>query len=321
MLGSGLAVSSRGTILHMAFWRGWLECITFYSSGLSYLPITTAPDTLIPAFLVFGGTLFFITRSALRLVNRDASERDIVMLVTAVYGLLYELQFVGRSHPANLMHSIIPLIVLLTIELESVVCRLALPYAQRMSLTGAAILALIVLVAGNKEAQLYPSLLRQMAFGSRGNLFAAKGYSQQDTTDTVAQSWSGVPEFSLPPSYRPEIQLYDQTIALAHIQAQRGQRIADIENNDATFYLLAGAPSWERYSPLLPSLMTWSQTNRVKDRLAAGDADIVFTVNKVGMEKAVYPTEDAWEILHSALPARYHLQTKVGQYEVWGRTP
>ena len=105
----------------------------------------------------------------------------------------------------------------------------------------------------------------------------------------------------------------------------QGNTVAVIANDDTSLYVASRATLWNRYSPLLPTLMTQSMLAEVNKELSTKPVDYVFLKKKDptddGFWAGMLPpkTTDSWMMLSDTTRRLYHYDHECGPYEVWRR--
>lgn len=112
---AGLAVASRGTLVHARFWSGWLENLRTTSGGFSMEPLVSLPpDRTVVVFAVMTAVyLMVIGWAVVAVVRRRGDHVVLAVGALAVYGYLTTLYFVGRSSVFNLPRASVPFALLL----------------------------------------------------------------------------------------------------------------------------------------------------------------------------------------------------------------
>ena len=119
---TGLLIGAHGHIFFKDFWNGYFEGMHIQAfMGLGLLPFGILP---LPALGTFAAiVILYITCIGWGVWSHAAGERSTAKLflsVLAAYGLGIMLLFVGRTHPLNLFHVMVPLAIVIAISGELV---------------------------------------------------------------------------------------------------------------------------------------------------------------------------------------------------------
>ena len=234
--------------------------------------------------------------------------------------MLYNLQFVGRSHPANLMHGIIPLVLLVTIEIAPLLCY----YWEKLlpSVRLVTIVAICCLVsvgsASNLAVGMHPGLLDQaLSGGNVESLFAQFGFGKGKGDVVLDTDPAGKADVLMPDGQTEWTNNFRAAVSAVRLRSARGERVAVLDNDDGGIYLASGVTPWDRYSPVLPLLLTAEDVARLQGRLERYEADTVFIANhKVSLSSSPN-TLDVDEYLHKILDAHYRRVGEIGDFDVY----
>ena len=105
-----------------------------------------------------------------------------------------------------------------------------------------------------------------------------------------------------------------------------GKSIAVIADDDTSLYVASRSTLWNRYSPLLPALMTKSMLNEVDLELSKSPVDYVYLLKKDPDTFTSHPvrwrlmhSSDSWTQLAATTRRCYHFDHICGAYEVYKR--
>ncbi|MEI8372890.1 MAG: hypothetical protein WCJ35_08655 [Planctomycetota bacterium] len=322
----GLAIASRGTLLHSEFWRGWLEPLLVYGGGIGQLPIGGAVVEW-SAYLLFTVELlvylFFFGRVLDKSLRKTLSPEDLILGMIAVYGLGTIMIFIGRSHPFNLYHSSVPFCILLTSAFAWVGTKItrSLKFAwptTEAPLLGATLrtapwvcvyLALIA-VCSNNGYQHYPNLLH-WAFRDQYVARPADNYLFAQRRDVL-----------LPENLRPMAQRFTAiTDAITKLSEGGRNSIAVIDFADTHFLVQADLKPYFRYSPLIASLHFKEQIDLVERQLADCPPDYVLIPDQAPMTILRVQPTDVYDRLLTRVNQRYTLLGNVYDMKVFKRNP
>jgi hypothetical protein len=299
----GLSIASRGQLFHREFWPAYLEPLIKYGSGISSLPMATAPTfTWLVAFAVIAAVyLSFLAVLAGGVILHSAGTMKILAGCLAAYGLGTLLQFVNRSAYQNLFHSIVPFCALAIGLLAEIMRRIAIQSSRcriAAALVPWAVLVLIVIgYAINPVVRQYPNLLSQWRNGR-----PPRGLSpMKDVRGVSAEREGFVRAFSA------------ITQRMAAMRAA-GRPVAVLDWADTMFYLASGVPPADRYCPLVPALLTIEQIADAERRF--GDRSFEYVV----MPQRNFPAAggaDAYRGFRAIVDHNYDLQEQIGGYGIW----
>ncbi len=350
---SGMAVGSRGAMWHSAFWRGWMECFTAYPAGISMMPVIEHVSGINLSFVfcavLLSGLAFHLLRrvhpippaaSGLKPrpdqdlnpgANGDLKPRpdeaascreDLALVCVALYGTCSLLHFMGRSHPVNLYVAALGFVTILTVFLQRFAA-----IAQKMLLSarnpkqrkvGFAIsdktaiplmaAVFVPLYLSNACACNYPNLFRRFLRPYDPHTLAL--YPNMPDIRLTAADALAAGQYTVVAKEVKEILSEHRTVAI-------------ISNDDTSLYLATGAPLWYRYAPMLPSLISRKQLNRVLETLAAKPVDYVFLPSEEPWKsfETWYPlkTADVYAAARKTVRLRYTFDHRCGAYDVWKR--
>lgn len=162
---SGLTIVSRGTLLSSEFWSGYYESLLDYGGGFGSLPVSgmlTSPSHALLLLFILCTYSLTISGKLAAILHRTADDRDLVCAWIATVGLGTFLLFVGRSHPYNLFHPIVPACILIVVciadwQRSSNHVIFGVGRLAESLIPAGAILLLLIVLAGNSGVQYYPS--------------------------------------------------------------------------------------------------------------------------------------------------------------------
>jgi len=297
----GMALASRGAILHRTFWSQYFEGLHNQAfSGLGLLPIANVSGY---GMAIFAGMLtiyfFAIGLAGARIFLHRGSEIDLFLGSLAAYGLGLLLLFVGRSHPLNLFHPMIPfamVVVLLLYDFRNTAAR----DAQWTSFPWVLAIASLAMLWTKPEFAVYPSLLECVLIGS------------PDRNGTLSLSTSDLGGLSL--SLRQEVLDTQRVVnAIKHLPA-RDRDVAVLDDRDTLLDYLSDRAPWSRYTSLFHSLLT-------RKLIAQTQSELLQRRPRYIVIRSAPPPKwefnDTWTSFHRFVPRHYHLEKTVGGYEFW----
>lgn len=322
----GLTVASRGTLGSAAFWRGYLECLVFYPGGMSMLPIQPQ-ETGVAAFLLWGSYLAPLGVCAVRLFGGRASQRDVLVGCVCLYGLATTLYFVGRSHPANLYHVLMPLFLLFGITAGGVLSRwyASASASLRAACAVAAGVAPLLALLTDPSFQAYPSLLRPLVPIRAGrNPYQYAGRVGGAGGDVPYGNIAGTnaPDALLAPALAPFSGRFAAAVRAVAERGARGERVLIISQEDTQIYVAADIAPVLRYAPLLPLLSTNAAVERLENSLVGSRRpDAIFVIDPLMSQSLRHFNSELVEPLRGFVRRHYRFVGKVGYYEVYEALP
>lgn len=323
----GLALASRGTLLHAEFWRGWLEAILAYGGGLSQLPIGGAMLDW-SAYLFFTAQLlvylFFLGSAIEKSLRRALSPEDSLLGMIAVYGLGALMIFIGRSHPFNLYHPSIPFCILLTSALARAGGKIAAsleaawPAAESPLLAAtlrtapwACVFLALIAVCSNSGCQYYPNVLHWT--------FRDRHVSRPDENYLFVQRQ----DVLLPENLRRMAQRFTAiTDVLTKLSEGGRNSVAMIDYADTHFLVQADLKPYFRYSPLIPAIWLKEQIEQIERQLADRGPDYVVVPDQAPMTLIPQVREtEVYDRLLARVKERYTLLGNVSDMKVFKRNP
>jgi hypothetical protein len=297
----GMMFASRGTILHRAFWSEYLEGLRVQAfSGLGLIPIA---DDSGYALAVFGGILmvylFAIALSGARIWLKISSELDFFLATISAYGLGLLLLFVGRSHPFNLFHPMVPLalvVVLLLYNFRTSV----FADVKWTSFPWVLLLSSLAMLLTKPEFAIYPSVLQSMLIHDQ----AAEGSLSLARDDLGGLSLTHRKEV---PNTRLVVSAID------HLPAHDGD-IAILDDRDTLLSYLSDRIPWSRYTSVFHSLLTWKLVAQTQRELLRHRPRYI-VMRAAPPPKGAF--NDTWASFHQWVPRHYHLEKTVAGYEFW----
>ena len=301
----GLVLASRGTLLHAAFWKGWLANLLETSSGFSLEPITTGVGRrVVIAFVIVSGTYLVIVGRVLVLTaRRRASELDVVAGALALYGYVVLLYFLGRSTPYNFVRATIPF-ALITAILGAKATRAVLadrPATARAVGLASVVAALAVLVAN----PFFRAYERREALPGHvaGTAVPDAGLCLLERPRDIC---------GLPETLRPAAA---NTAAIARRlrELAPGDRtVAIFDQSGPMFHLAAGTRPWGRYNPYFISLARRAQLDEVVADFRRHPPDVVMF--RAGDQPLF---ADILTELRNVTSERFVLDSTIGGFEIW----
>lgn len=255
----GLWIASRGTLFQSTFLTGWLEVFLLYPSGISMLPIFSLRVGVFTSFLIVGTYVGVVAWALIQRQARQASALAGWLLSVSVFGLLYMLQFIGRSSGYTTFHVILPFSLLVIIGIKAFAeTFLTSTHGNGPGLSQRSWFLWGWALAGTFLLVTLPTTLPM--FRRYPGLTLGFRHAPPLVTQTLLPATHDV---LLPEKYTAEVQQFVQTAQEIHRLTTQGRRVAILSNDDTALYLASGTPLWCRYSPVLPSLITkahWSKS-------------------------------------------------------------
>lgn len=325
---AGLWLASRGTLASSAFWTGWLEAVLGAlspdGSVALLLPLATYPDMLaLTLFVIITLTyLLFIGAEAGRLLlGEPESKADgRVIVCIACYGLMSMMLFIGRSHPLNLFHPIIPFCIVSTCAVAWARERLLVAPAGRHKVSTRLIrsapvvlpLVVVALILRSPSYRIYGSAFKSLGGGNQA-MYASLGTNPNGgclLNELHDVCGLGAKEKHY---FQPFDAITGKMLALAHGR----NKVAVLDDSDTILYVATGIAPWPRYSPLIPSMAP----RRLKvflQKLKSSPPDYVL-IRGTADHTRFFNTKTPWTTVHAALPGRFELNGHVGPFEIWRR--
>jgi len=306
---TGLAIASRGHLLSVQFLKGWLEVYSLYPSGVGMLPIFQSTFGVVISFAFIVTYLAVVLYHVNVWCRNGLTNRGAVLASVAVFGLCYLCQFIGRSHPDNLFHCSVSIIVLATVFGKAVVevVLLSTKHSQRQaSIIRAAPAIFTTLVIVNAVSasgfQDYPNVFHPAAEGAGSTRL---GFALRGTGIRLPSGQGGFAvDFNL------------AAVDAAGIQ-RAGHTVFFLVDNDPIYYLASGTMSRFRYSPLMQCLLTRSAQRQFEKQFTLERIDYVYapTVEASGIYGDA--THDVRQSLMQVVHSNYRIDHRCGQFEVW----
>ena len=313
----GLWMASRGTLFHAGFLRAWLEVFISYPSGISMLPVVGFGIGILLSSLLIGVYLYVIGEGLLVRRAMGETKINLIELCIAVYGSCLLIQYIGRSHPYNLFHGVVPFCLIAAMRLQTWM----MPQSRgtilaRISVarwTPAVPLLVLALLFMNPNFGIYENLLHS-GLENRNSGQVGDSCLFPEIRDVCV------------PTKQANVALEFQTVAgeLKRL-ADAGKQVAVISNSDTSLCLAGNIKPFNRYSPVLATIISYTQLDKVEAQLAERKVDYVFLPSSDpdsyaqthNMESlAVY---DAWQSIRKVLRAHYTFDHSCGLYDVWRR--
>lgn len=316
VLFGGLFVASRGTVLSSRFWTGWLENLGAAASGATLLPLSETSGTGTIVLFVMMTTTYLVVAgwAVARLVRRQLDVPVLVLGPVAIYGFLTLIYFVGRSSQYNLFRPAVPFAIIVA-ACAGLGVRAArrwapgegsgwarvLSFAPRLAAPTMLVLS-VVMVAADPYDRAYPSLARTVVSGRPDD-----GLCLFDRPRDVC---------GLPPEARPYVDdLHAAAETIRRLRAPE-QTVAVLDASGPLLYLMADAPTWGRYSPVIPGLFTTDMVDAVLADLAEDPPDLVIMRSR---EQSPRYYDDIWTALREPVERGYLLHSTTGRFETWKR--
>jgi hypothetical protein len=299
----GMVAASRGTVLHSAFWSEYMEGLHNQAfSGLGLLPIADVPAG---GMAVFAGMLaiyfFAIGIAGSRVWLKAGAEIDLFLGSISAYGLGLLLLFVGRSHPSNLFHPMMPLavvIVSLLSQFRTTVAR----SAQPSSLGWIIAIASLAFLWSKPEFLAYPSLLKS----------ALTAPAERDDVSRASVSIDGI---------KWTLRNYlDNMREVAHAMKQLpvgDEDVAVLDDWDTLLDFFGDRAPWSRYTSLFHGLLTKEMVAQTQQELLQRRPRFIVIRSA---PPPIWEFKDIWTSFHQFVPQHYRLVMTIGAYEFWRST-
>ena len=306
----GMLVAGRGH-LSGTFWRGWIEGLGVQGfTGFGMIALSGVDDSGLILFcaivLVY---LLTVAHSIIACLHRDASSPPVGELLlpacVSLYGLGLQLNFVGRSHPNNIYHAMVPFALVSAYwiwrsrrMLDGVVRATSIPAVFAAGL--------LVVVCTSPEMHIYPNVARRAWLPSP----AAYQPLDPERRDIVF------------PSENPEpFQLALQAlIPRLKALAAGNKPILILDEHDTVLYSETGIEPWHRYSSLLYMCQSWDTIAKVRREIIHRKPEyIVLRGHRVDSVADAKEGEfaDVLEQLSPTIRKNYEPMESVGTYEIW----
>lgn len=306
----GLELAARGNAFSWKFLSGWLEVFRVYPSGIGMLPINMSADGLLLSFLVIGAYLAVACHLFGRCRSGRITRREALPACIAIYGLCYLCQFVGRSHPFNLFHSSIPVVILIVVGIAACAERVRRPAPHQYPILAARRNAAPILLA----ACVLVHILTLGGFRDYPNVLHPNWEQSRVALGGPAYPGTGV---RVPVELQGTDTDFKTVVTDARRLSQDGSKVLFLVNNDPIYYLASGATSQFRYSPLFPCLLTKSAQSIFERDFQRSRIDYVFVPPFDPSERNASHEWDIRRSLHRIVAANYRLDHRSGSFEVW----
>jgi hypothetical protein len=310
---AGLLIASRGTLFSFEFFEKSFEGILVLSNGFSSLPIAKNGPLTLAMFVTM--VILSIYSMLLPILRRQPGRSgffDRYIGCWGAYAWCSMVLFVNRSHPHNLFHCILPSGVLVAHFARSILDRSAAIAAGPARPDSAVWLASRISrgVPGPALVVALAALWVNPAFRHYPNLWNRPRQSRSHQSDLCLMP--GVCGF--PASAAASVrEFHAVTGAMAGFRAS-GRSVEIIHPFDPMFYLASGCPPLDRYSPLLPSLMTKHQLAAALERFRGRATTRVLIQDRID---PAWDVNEAWLAFRDALPADHEIEQRIGGFEVW----
>ena len=313
----GLQIASRGTAFSSAFLEGWLENLRFTSAGATLQPLTGILDRgpLLWFALMLSTYLVVVGYTAVRFIHGRLSDRVVILGTVAFYGLFTLLYFVGRSNVLNLFRPAVPFVIVVVgcaATLHDGLRRRteSLPDSRRWWVAGlvrlpqvALVVALIAVVL-HPGIRAYPGLVRMAVAGEKTD-----GICLFHDPDDIC----GIPTAGS--VYVDELHAAaDQLRALG----SQSRSVAILDAMGPLLYGMAGARPWGRYVPTFPGLHFRTQVQTMVSDLNDYPPELI-VMRSPEFRQPFY--EDIWQAVRPSVERAFTLESRLGTFEIWQRTP
>ena len=314
----GLAFASRGTLVHQAFWSGWLENMRAASAGFGMEPLATGTPgwTIRMLVLVIAVDLFLVSHAAVAAIRGRLTRESLVLGTLAGYSFLVTLYFIGRSTPFNLARSAVSFALLLAAlgargsALGATRLRARAggeggwwvsPWVGRAPGMAALVLAVVLLVQ-NPVFRAHRGLAREALGGGPSD-----GLCLLEHPKDLC---------GIAPAYAPVVDGLRLVADRLRQLGSHGERVAVLDQTGPLFYLASGTAPWGRYSPLLLSLYSQRRLESVTQDLESDPPDVVV------IQAADIPLfRDTVTVLRAIVHERFDLDSELAGYQIWLRRP
>jgi hypothetical protein len=309
----GLTAASGTSVFSPAYIRKWLEVLWLYPSGISMIPMAEDVQAMTLSFWCIILYLGCICTVWLRRCFGVRDSDGPVVGCIALLGFFYLIYYIGRSELYNIFHLSIPLSILCVFGLRNVLESLPIhSWKLRGSTTFNQVSCVFLTIASvmlwmNPQFRSYPSTL--------GSLFHP---SPRLTTCYLSDVCVAANES---PNIVPFRRVADEMKAIA----RRGKTTAVVANDDTSLYVASRTTPWNRYSPLLPPLITKAMLADVDLQLSKKPVDYVFLMRLDPTDHSTHPvslhitTTDSWTKLASTIHLHYQFDHRCGPFDVWRR--
>jgi hypothetical protein len=305
---AGMTLASRGTILRRLFWSEYFEGLHNQAfSGFSMLPIANVNGF---GMAIFAGMLvvyfFAIGSAGARIWSGTSSEIDVFLAPISAYGLGLLLLFVGRSHPSNLFHPMVPLAIVIVALLHDFRANTArdLRWTSFPWVLAAGTLAIL---CTKPEFTMCPSLLEQLLIRS------------PDRNGPLALSSTDLSGFPL--SQKRLVNDTQLVVKAIRLLPVHDQEIAILDDRDTLLCYLSDRSPWSRYTSIFHGMLTRTMISKTQRELVLRHPRYIVIRSAPPPMTAMATTEweftDLWTIFHHLAARRYHLEKTVGGYDFW----
>ncbi|MBV8782001.1 MAG: hypothetical protein JO353_11440 [Phycisphaerae bacterium] len=226
----------------------------------------------------------------------DQSPAVCLLAVIAAYGLGIMLLFVGRSHPMNLFHVMVPLAIVLAIGGSLTTTS---PDLRCSPLAPAAAICFACILFHKSSFLEYPSLLG--AGSSRPPVGLAMSVHPPDLA-------------GLPQEYSEKVQSFTRVSRALHQLRVKDDQVVVLDPRDTLIDYLAGRTPWSRYTSLFHGMLTFDQVRAMQALIIARKP--TYAVMRSAPEKGGQ-FNDLWAAFHRTVARRYKLIKTVGGYDIW----
>jgi hypothetical protein len=295
-----LVIASRGTLVSMAFWRGWLEALLAYGSGISSIPMKETPLTSVQGFLF---VLLLLTGMVawcgIELATSRGNARVLVFGGIALYGLATQLLYVNRTHPYNLYHSIVPCgLAGVGLGFEAYRRLQDKLHGDLGALPALLVIGLVPLYFVQPQVRVYPNAI---AWATNLGKPAAR------TVDVA------IPGVKIVPSPQDaDIAGVRAVVEWLKSHAANGAEVAIFDKAGTYYHAAAGTCPWYRYSPLFAQIIFRAQVDDAGRYFASHPP--AFALIHPKREEPFY----LWDFFHPLLEKNLAHVADVAGFEVWG---
>jgi hypothetical protein len=315
VLVTGMFAASGSEVLSPGYIRQWLEVLWLYPSGISMLPMIQEPAGVIFSYWFILLFLACITAGIIRSCYERLKSEEAIVTCIAALGLLYLIYYIGNSHTYSIFQLSTPFCIVAASSAATAAAKLfgnrgRFRVSNAQLASGAAAVICTLMLFLNPQFRGYPSFIRSIF---------------RPAPSEIVCFMPDLQDVCVPASQHPDTGPFLLAVSEMHRITNNGKTVAVIANDDTSLYVASRATLWNRYTPLLPPLMTQSMLAEVNGELSTKPVDFVL-LKKMdpsddGYWAGLHPpkTTDSWMMLSNTTRRLYHFDHECGAYEVWRR--